>query len=109
TTGSGEDAYGEPAVDLPCRVVKRTSRYVTAEGIDALAAAQVWVRPGVHAPISSLFQSGSEAYRVVGVRHENELRRPHHDVLLVDGPFPPTVVVPVPPFVEDVILDGGSA
>jgi hypothetical protein len=108
TTGESVDAYVAPVEDVPGRLVNETTRLTTAEGIDALAAATLWVRPGYNLPITSKVVLGTEAWRVIGVKHEKDLHRPDHDLVYLEGPFAAEVATPQPPYVEEVILDGGE-
>ncbi len=104
TTGEGVDGFLAPVAGVPARLINETSRVVNSEGIDALASATLWIRPGRTLPISSKVIYGTEAWKVMGVKHEKELRRPHHDVVYLGGPLAAEVATPQP----EVILDGGE-
>lgn len=87
-TGTGAPAYGTRLADKPAKLVTDAKTIRDRFGDDHTAGAMCQVRPGMAIPVGSLVTAGADRYEVLEVRHVSELRRAHHDELLLEGPRP---------------------
>lgn len=85
-TGAGPAALGAPKT-VRARVIRKRQVFKTPEGVDVVSSAVAIVRPGaVDAPPQSAVTHGDRTYEVLTVETVDELRRAHHDVLVLgDG------------------------
>lgn len=88
TTGTGAPAYGTAQTGVRSVMVTDRKTIRAAFGDDVTAGAMCTVRPGATLSVGSLVTHGSDSYEVLEIRHVNDLRRAHHDELLLDGPRP---------------------
>lgn len=88
TTGTGAPAYGAAYLNVHASMVTDARTIRAAYGDDITAGAACLIRPGLTVPVGSLVTHGSRLYEVLEIQNVDELRRRHHDELLLDGPRP---------------------
>lgn len=88
TTGTGEPVYGAP-LSLRARVVGKRRAVRNSDGVDVIADATAQLRPDVgHIPTESRVTHQGQLWDVLGWAQQQDLRRPHHVELLLEGPQP---------------------
>lgn len=97
-SGEGIDLFVAPVSDVPCRLINKRSVTVSGQGADVTTAATMLLRPGQALPPRTRVAIGADVWEVASVQTEKELRRPHHDVVYLTGPFAPEVALPEAPF-----------
>jgi hypothetical protein len=86
TTGTGAPAFGPPLTRVPCRLVGKRRAVRTRDGVDVIADAVVQIRPGYDIVAESTVEIRGRTYTVLVVSDAEELARPHHTDLIVEGP-----------------------
>lgn len=106
--GEGAPVYGTPVLNVPARMYEVRRQVRSSTGVDVVSVQLCQVRPGLGIVAESLVTLDGESWEVSSIEHARELKRHHHDDLVLDGPREPIVAVPGVEGVEDVILDGGA-
>lgn len=87
TTGQGAPVFGTPVDDVPCRIVGKRRAIRTRDGVDVVADAVIQIRPRQDDLVAeSEVCVRGRTYTVLAVADAEELARPHHTDLIVEGP-----------------------
>jgi hypothetical protein len=78
--------YGDPITDVPARVVGKRRAVRTASGTDVIASAVCVIRPALDVRAESRVIHNGRRYVVLDVADSEDLTRPHHRELILDGP-----------------------
>lgn len=86
TSGQGAPLFGTPLTGVPGRLVGKRRAVRTREGVDVIADATLDVRPGLDVVAESEVQVRGRTYTVLAIADAEELNRPHHTELILEGP-----------------------